>query len=46
MLAGKLIIKALEDFGNKTTRVGEGLDSFGNKMTLGVTAPIVAGVTL
>ena len=37
--------KALEDFGNKTTRVGEGLDSFGNKMTLGVTAPIVAGVT-
>lgn len=37
--------KALEDFGNKTTIVGEGLDSFGNKMTLGVTAPIVAGVT-
>lgn len=37
--------KALEDFGNKTTRIGEGLDSFGNKMTLGVTAPIVAGVT-
>lgn len=37
--------KVLEDFGNKTSEIGDNLNSFGNKMTLGVTAPIVAGVT-
>lgn len=37
--------KALQDFGEKSTKIGEGLNSFGNKMTIGVTAPIVAGVT-
>jgi chromosome segregation ATPase len=37
--------KALEDFGNKTSKIGGGLSDFGTKMTLGVTAPIVAGVT-
>ena len=37
--------KVLEDFGNKTSKMGDNLNSFGNKMTLGVTAPIVAGVT-
>lgn len=36
--------KALQDFGEKSTKIGEGLNSFGNKMTVGVTAPIVAGV--
>lgn len=37
--------KALEAFSEKTGKISDGLDSFGNKMTLGVTAPIVAGVT-
>ena len=37
--------KVLEDFGNKTSKMGDNLNNFGNKMTLGVTAPIVAGVT-
>ena len=37
--------KALESFSEKTGKISDGLDSFGNKMTLGVTAPIVAGVT-
>lgn len=36
--------KALQNFGEKSTKIGEGLNSFGNKMTVGVTAPIVAGV--
>nr|DAZ01775.1 MAG TPA: minor tail protein [Caudoviricetes sp.] len=36
--------KALEEIGNKTAKVGEGLSNVGTKMTLGVTAPIVAGV--
>ena len=35
----------LEEFGSKTSKVGEGLSSFGTKMSIGVTAPIVAGVT-
>lgn len=37
--------KVLEEFGSKTSKVGEGLSSFGTKMSIGVTAPIVAGVT-
>lgn len=37
--------KALETFSKKTGKISDGFDSFGNKMTLGVTAPIVAGVT-
>lgn len=38
--------KALEQFGNQTVEIGKGLSDFGKKMTLGVTAPIVAGVGL
>lgn len=38
--------KALEQFGNQTVKIGKGLSDFGKKMTLGVTAPIVAGVGL
>lgn len=37
--------KVLEEFGTKTSKIGDGLSSFGTKMTLGVTAPIVGGVT-
>jgi phage-related tail protein len=37
--------KALEEFGEKTSKVGQGFNDFGTKWTLGVTAPIVAGVT-
>lgn len=34
----------LESVGSKMTTVGEGMTSFGNKWSVGVTAPIVAGV--
>lgn len=37
--------KVLEDIGIKTSKVGESLSSVGTKMTMGVTVPIVAGVT-
>jgi len=37
--------KTLEEFGEKTSKVGQGFNDFGTKWTLGVTAPIVAGVT-
>ena len=37
--------KALEEFGENTSKVGQGFNDFGTKWTLGVTAPIVAGVT-
>lgn len=37
--------KVLEEIGNKTTKVGDTLSSVGTKMTMGVTVPIVAGVT-
>lgn len=37
--------KVIEELGDKTTKTGEMLSSFGTKMTVGVTAPIVAGVT-
>lgn len=36
--------QALQDIGEKGMKVGQGLSDFGTKMTLGVTAPIVAGV--
>lgn len=35
--------KVLESFGDRTRKIGESLDSFGNKWTVGVTAPIVTG---
>lgn len=37
--------KALEDFGTKTSKIGDGLSNFGSKWTKGITVPIVAGVT-
>lgn len=37
--------KVLESFGNTTSKAGETLSSFGTKMSVGVTAPIVSGVT-
>lgn len=37
--------KVIEEFGNKATKVGDSFNSFGNKWSVGVTAPIVAGVT-
>lgn len=37
--------KVLEEIGNKTSKVGDTLSSVGTKMTMGVTVPIVAGVT-
>lgn len=37
--------KVLEDIGIKTSKVGESLSSVGTKMTMGVTVPIVAGMT-
>lgn len=37
--------KALESFSEKTGKISDGLNSFGNKMTVGLTVPIVAGAT-
>ena len=37
--------KVLESIGKKASDIGDGLSSFGTKMTIGVTVPIVAGVT-
>ena len=36
--------QTLESFGSKTAQVGEGFSKFGTKWTVGVTAPIMAGV--
>lgn len=36
--------QVLENVGGKVSRAGDTLDSFGNKWTVGVTAPITAGV--
>lgn len=36
--------QALENVGGKVSKAGDGLNSFGNKWTMGVTAPLVAGV--
>lgn len=36
---------AMDKGGQKLTKMGDGLDKFGNKMTLGVTVPLIAGVT-
>lgn len=36
---------SLQSIGDKGKKIGDGLTSFGNKWTIGVTAPIVAGVT-
>lgn len=36
--------QVLENVGGKVSKAGDGLNSFGNKWTMGVTAPLVAGV--
>ena len=36
--------QTLESFGSKTAQVGDGFSKFGTKWTVGVTAPIMAGV--
>lgn len=36
---------SLQAIGDEGKKIGDGLTSFGNKWTIGVTAPIVAGVT-